>query len=167
MVIDMACKFEMLSFKENDERRLHFLTALDEALVVPFHWDYANKIDVVCDLYRGQSHCKFCIAPTEGMKCRERFAFYVYDMDKESVGIIATLDSGNALLPVLCDLDEEVGDIKGNSFLIDRTGYAKDSVFFGTPIDDHPGDISELAEVTEENLKLNVIDFWDNLRARN
>lgn len=154
--------FEVLSFKENDGRRLQFLTGLEEAISVPFHWDYSKKIDAVCRLFMGEKTCGHCDRPTDGMKERVRYGFYVYDLDREKIGVICSLDSYNALLPILCDLDDEIG-LKNNTFLVDRTGYAKDSAFFGMPIDNVFPDIVELEEATEENLKHSIFEFWEGI----
>lgn len=156
--------FEVLSFKENESRKLQFLTGLEESLDIEFHWDYEKKIDAVCEFAMGKKTCAYCASPTRGMKSRVRTGFYVYDVDRSKIGVICTLDSYNAVLPTLCDLEEEVG-LKGNTFLIDRKGYTKDSAWTGMQVDNEDVEIEEtgLAQATKENMLHSIFEFWSNL----
>lgn len=162
--------FNIAKFEEDDSRQIRFLTDIEDAIKVYFHYDYKNKVDVVCYNRHLDGHCNYC-GPKDTTKLRERWGFYVYDIDNKQVQIIITMASEFSLLPRILEQYDKLGSLAKKDFVVDKSGMAIKTEFYMIPVN-QVATVDKTCQKcydefgTEENLILSVDNYFRSLRTK-
>lgn len=125
-------KGKFLMFKEDEKKRVRFLTEVDDGLEVIFHDSYSEGINVPCQEIYGRdcSHCE-----DKDLRTRPLFCWSVYDYDTKEVKILMQAVNNCTAVAGLAALDATFGTLLDRDIIITKTGKGQGTQFTSIALD--------------------------------
>ena len=128
-----------LKFKNNEKRRIRFLTDVNEAMLVTFHDNFKKGVGNPCYKYFGRSSCPFCNKTKEdGYRTRDLFVFTVYDYETNEVKLITEAANDCSPIPHMLENFEEFGTLTDRDYIVKRRGKGFDTSYTLIPGSERP-----------------------------
>lgn len=119
-----------LKFKDNEKRRVRFLTDINDSFFVTFHDNFDKGVGNPCYKYFGRSKCPFCNkTKEEGYRTRDLFVFSVFDYETGEVKLIMEAANDWSPVPHMVENFEENGTICDRDYIIKRRGKSFDTAY--------------------------------------
>lgn len=125
-------KGKFIYFRENEKKRIRFLTDMDEGLEIVFHDSFEKGVNVPCQEIFGKD-CPYC--EDEDLRTRSLFAWSVYDYDAKEVKILMQAVNNCTAVPALMALYETYGTLTDRDLVITKTGKQQNTTFSVVPMD--------------------------------
>lgn len=125
-------KGKFIYFRENEKKRIRFLTDMDEGIEIIFHDSFEKGINVPCQEIFGKD-CPYC--EDEDLRTRSLFAWSVYDYDSKEVKILMQAVNNCTAVPALMALYENYGTLTDRDLVVTKTGKQQNTTFSVVPMD--------------------------------
>lgn len=127
-----SSKGKFIFFREDEKRRIRFLTDFEDGLVIVFHDSFEKGINVPCQELYGKD-CPYC--EQEGLRTRNLYAWSVYDYEAKEVKILMQAVNSCTAIPAIAALYETYGTLLDRDLVITRTGKQQNTTFAVVPMD--------------------------------
>lgn len=125
-------KGKFIYFRENEKKRIRFLTDMDEGMEIVFHDSFEKGVNVPCQEIFGKD-CPYC--EDEELRTRSLFAWSVYDYDSKEVKILMQAVNNCTAVPALMALYENYGTLTDRDLVVTKTGKQQNTTFSVVPMD--------------------------------
>lgn len=125
-------KGKFIYFRENEKKRIRFLTDMDEGMEIVFHDNYEKGVNVPCQEIYGKD-CPYC--EDDELRTRSLFAWSVYDYEAKEVKILMQAVNNCTAVPALMALYENYGTITDRDFIVTKTGKQQNTAYSVVPMD--------------------------------
>lgn len=119
-------KGKFLTFKEGTKVRVHFLTDLEDGIMVPFHSNWDLRITVPCQETFGRD-CEYC--DRDDMRTRNNYIWSVYVYDSNEVKLLMAAVNNCSPVPFLSEIYETFGTITDRDIVIKQIGSGTNKTF--------------------------------------
>ena len=125
-------KGKFIYFRENEKKRIRFLTDLDEGMEIVFHDSFEQGVNVPCQEIFGKD-CPYC--EMEGLRTRSQFAWSVYDYEAKEVKILMQPVNNCSAVPAIMALYETYGTLLDRDLVVCKTGKQQNTTYSVVPMD--------------------------------
>lgn len=138
-------KGKFLFFKEGTEKRIRFLTDLEEGMEIPFHDSFKRGINIPCQEIFGRN-CEYC--EDDDLRTRNMYAWSVYDYEDKEVKILFFAVNNCSPVPTLAAMYETYGTLVDRDYKIKQVGEKQNKTFNVVPLEERKfrGKVKPLSE---------------------
>lgn len=140
-------KGKFMYFKEDEKRRVRFLTDMDDGMEITFHDSFEKGVNIPCQELFGRD-CQYCA--DEDLRTRSLYAWSVYDYEAKAVKIFMQAVNNCTAVPALMALYETYGTLTDRDLVITKSGKQQNTTFAVVPMDRNKFRNTKVKALSEE-----------------